>query len=497
MPITPVVSGLSPTQAWAPLDRAEWDIERARHLLRRIGFSATPEAAREALQEGLPRTVERVLGTVELMPEPASISDFRQEIVDYRRRTRGMEAGDELREMQARFRRLQQSTYANYGVEWLRFASNPAHSAAEKWVAFLQNTLVVSYNSVRSPHLLFDYQQTLREHALGGYPGLVEAVSKSAAMIQYLDLQQNVAARPNENFARELFELFILGEGNYSERDIKEAARAFTGYRHTRRGFTIIQDVHDRGIKTIFGQTGTWTGDDVIRFAFEQPAAATYLPAAMLRHYLSEEPLPHSYLEELGSRWAASGFSLQWLARTVFCSRIFYHPAMRGTLIKTPNHFLIGLMQDLRLGVRPFNSTLNHLRAMGQPFFAPPNVRGWVGGKQWMNSGTIAARRQLVQLCFDPINERQLNADDKQALDNARQQGATAFHVDRNRIESLADVPAADLSRHLMAFFLPLLPSPEFNTIIETFLARDDLAPSDRLRAAAISLLQSPYYHLS
>lgn len=497
MPNSPAFSGMSPTQAWAPLDRAEWNTERARHLLRRIGFSATPDTVGQALQDGLQRTIDRSLETVEPMPEPASITEFRQAIVDYRAGIRQMPRADEQRAMQAQFRRLQQSTYANYGVEWLRFASNPARSAAEKWTAFLQNILVVSYNTVRSPHILFDYQQTLRSHAFGPYPELVKAVSQSAAMIIYLNLQQNVASQPNENFARELFELFILGEGNYTERDIKEAARAFTGYRYTRRGFGINQDVHDKGIKTIFGQTGTWDGDDVIRFAFEQPAAATYLPTEMLRHYLSETPLPQSYIEELGSRWAARGFSLEWLTRTVFSSRLFYHPAFRGALIKAPNHFLIGLMQDLHLDIRPFNSTLNHLRAMGQPFFAPPNVRGWIGGKQWMNSGTVAARRQLVQQCFDPLNERRLNADDKEALDDARTAGATTFHVDSDRIERLAYVSPDELSRHLVTFFLPLMPSPEFNSILEAFLGRDDLSTNDRLRAVAISLLQSPYYHLS
>ncbi len=496
MSIRSAFSAFTPGQAWAPLDRLEWNTECARHLLRRIGFSATPDAVAKALEDGLPRTLEHHFNRVELMPEPRAIADFRQDSIDYRSNLRRTMEPDERRALQAQFRRVQQSTYAAYGIEWLMFARNPKHSAAEKWVAFLQNILVVSYNTIRSASSLFDYQQVLRENALGPYPNLTKAVSKSPAMMLYLDLQQNTAGRPNENFARELFELFILGEGNYSERDVKEAARAFTGYRNSRRGFVLNPDLHDRGIKIIFGESGTWTGDDVIDLAFKQRAAQTYLPTQMLRNYLTEDSIPPPYLNEIGARWAATGFDLSWLIRTVFSSRLFYHPAFRGELIKSPNHFLIGLAQDLRLDIRPFNSTLNPLRAMGQPFFAPPNVRGWVGGKQWMNSGTVAARRQLVQQCFEPINERQLNADDQLALKAARDSGKTAFHVDRERISRLAAVLPGDISRHLVTFFLPAMPTAEFNRTLEDFIARDDIPHGDRLRTAAVSLLQSPYYHL-
>ena len=264
---------------------------------------------------------------------------------------------------------------------------------------FLQDVLVVGLPKTRNPYWLYLHQSLLRENINSNFDTLCKAVSRSPAMIKYLDLQQNRKGHPNENFARELFELFILGEGNYTEKDIKEAARAFTGYKIRNNEFFFNRRQFDDGSKIVFNRKGQWNGDDVIDLALDQSAARTFLPNEFLHFYLSTDvTLEDSYLKSLGNIWRRNHFNLSSLIKTVFKSRIFFHSQFRGNLIKSPTHFYFGLLQDLNLDVAPFPTfTLNALRNMGQPFFAPPNVRGWVGGENWINASTLAARRQFIE----------------------------------------------------------------------------------------------------
>ena len=275
-------------------------------------------------------------------------------------------------------------------------------------------------------------------------------------MIMYLDLQGSRRQAPNENFARELFELFVLGEGHYTEADIKEAARAFTGYRQNRGEFVFAQRQADSGRKSVFGRAGRFDGDDIIDLAYRQPAAATFLPGEMVRFYLTADGLPVADLAPLGEYWREEKFNLRALLRRFFSSRAFYDPAFRGNYIKSPVQFSLGLCQDLDLDVLPVGRfTLNNLRGMGQALFDPPNVRGWVGGRQWINSTTLTARRNAARIAVQGVPERLMNADEKLALEHATAAGLGPFSLTADHYRQWAQGSPATTAAYLSDKLLP------------------------------------------
>jgi hypothetical protein len=494
--MTPAYTNARPTEAWEALPAAGWNAENARHLLRRMGWYASPPLVRDALARGLEGTLEHYYGSLRPFPEPYKIARQREEGRQALRGAR-MLPEEERRRVIRRQLGINLEAFTDYGMQWLQFAREPDNGPQEKWVSFLQNVFVVSVEKVKAAPSLHAHQDLLRERGSGAYPELCKAVSRSPAMINYLDLNRSRAGAPNENFARELFELFTLGEGHYTERDIKEAARAFTGYRGRLERFFFARREHDDGPKTIFGRTGRFDGDDVIDLAFEQPAARTFLPAEMLRFYLTEQPLRPEYLAALGEWWAGTGFDLDQLRRKVFASKLFYTPQFRGELIKSPHQLYLGLLGDLGLDVAPFpRAVLSALRSMGQPFYQPPNVRGWVGGRHWISSATLAARRQVVQRLFQPIDESALNADEQFELRVARANGRGRLFVEADRIGALARAEPGDTIPRLCAILLAGETDPAFERTLTDYLAQASGEETEKLRTVLIALLQSAQYQV-
>nr|MCU0794147.1 DUF1800 domain-containing protein [Opitutaceae bacterium] len=384
---------LPPDAAWQPLPPAAFNAAAARHLLRRAGWSAQPEEVERAVADGLPATLERLFPVRPVaFAKPGLVERLEDDTPDFARRLRDAEPLQK-RLLQKEARDRSQQAFQDMSLKWLQFAAEPTHAAQEKWTLFLSDIYVISYEKVKNAGHVFDHHALIRSHAFGRAPVLTKAVSRSPAMVRYLDLQDSKRDAPNENFARELFELFVLGEGNYTERDIKEAARAFTGYRQRLGEFIFVQRQHDDRPKTIFGKTAPFDGDGVIDLAYKQPAAGTYLPHELSRFYLTESALPAAHLAVLGDWWRAQNFDLRALALRFFGSRVFFAESYRGNYIKSPVQFYLALIQDLQLDVAPLSrQVLGSLRQMGQTLFNPPNVRGWVGGRQWINSATLGSR---------------------------------------------------------------------------------------------------------
>ena len=490
-----------PSEAWTRLPDAQWDAEAARHLLRRAAWSATPPEVERASAEGLDRTLDRLFpAEAPRQPQPAALATLDEDTPAFVQKLRAAR-GTEKRELQREAQERAQAALHELTLEWLRFAARPDQSASAKWIFFLSDVYVVAAPKVRNPALIWQHFDTLSRHAFGPAPALSKAVSRSPAMIRYLDLDQNKRGAPNENFARELFELFLLGEGHYSEHDIKESARAFTGYRARFGKFFFAPRQHDAGTKTVFGTTGRLTGDDVIDLAYRQPATATFLPHEMVKFYLSDTPLAPAQLAPLGSWWRDNAFDLRALAHRFFASRMFFAPEFRGTFIKSPVHYYLGLLQEFDLDVPPLpRRVIFPLRVMGQMPFHPPNVRGWVGGRSWINSATLAARRTLVESLFAPIREENLNADEQRALAAARAAGARDFTVAAGRFDELAKLDSATAARQLAAKSLARETAPEVEAVLRQFLETDDALPPARrqyrLHRATVALLQSPEYQL-
>jgi uncharacterized protein (DUF1800 family) len=366
-------------QPWEPNAKQPWNLQWAGHLARRAGFGANLERLREFVRQGYTATLERVL-----KGEPGA--DEQVEFLD--------SVGKRV----AR----RDNVYELRGW-WLYAMLHAKHPLREKLTLFWHNHFVSSVAKVQRVELLFKQNRLLRQHALAKFGPFLIAVSKDPAMLIYLDGNSNVKGRPNENYARELMELFSLGVGHYTEQDVRDAARAFTGWHSDGDEFEFAAPVHDDGPKTIFGKTGNWNGDDVVRFCLEKECAAKFLVRKLYRFFIGEahDP-PEALLEPLANQFRKSDYDVAELVRTMLGSRHFFSEHAYRQRIKSPVEFAIGAVlaavtpAALAEGRVAQEGLINRTDGMGQPLFAPPNVKGWPGGKNWLNTSTVLARHNFA-----------------------------------------------------------------------------------------------------
>jgi uncharacterized protein (DUF1800 family) len=276
------------------------------------------------------------------------------------------------------------------------------HPLREKMTLFWHNHFATSIVKVQSPALMFRQNDLLRSHSLGRFGPLLQAISRDPAMLVWLDSNRNVKGKPNENYARELMELFSLGVGHYTEKDIREGARAFTGWHTNGKGFAFNAAAHDAGTKTFLGWTGPWDGGDFVRIVLEQPAAAQFLVRKLYHFFIAEQPAPPAaLLEPLCVAFRKSDYDIAGLLRTMLSSRLFYSEHAFRRRIKNPVEYVLGAVQavykrcdekDLDYRPLPQRVLVGRLEAIGQTLFAPPNVKGWPGGQAWLNTSTMLER---------------------------------------------------------------------------------------------------------
>ncbi len=478
---------------WNPLPASRFNAQAAAHLFRRAGVAATPELIEAAVAAGPESTVEgllRIPPKVEVDVLSDGIAKARKQFASVARSL----SKDERAARRAEIRKLDEAYQDEVFRLWAAQILNPETTVAERLVIFLLNVFVVSVQTVRDSRQIFGHLEILREHLRSPYPELCKAVSRSPAMIRYLNLDRSTKGRPNENFARELMELFVLGEGNYTEADVKNAARAFTGYRIVRDGFRFSETLHDGGEKTLFGVRGDFDGDGVIDLLFKQPAARTFLPGEFLRTYLYEESVSPELVQALGEIWAQNDFRFDALCRTVFTSRLFYEPRYRGNMVKDPVQVLFGSLQDLNLGLNPTRRYLrNPLRSMGQDLLAPPNVRGWVGGRAWISGATLSARRETVGFWFEELNLPKMNADERELFEAEMANSQHPLRVDDETLERLAGIPGDTLAEGLIRRLIaPSVPRAYLDAV------RDALAEgsADAVRDTVLTILETAEYQL-
>jgi len=246
------------------------------------------------------------------------------------------------------------------------------------------------------PWITYNQNALFRRYALGNLRDLALEVSKDAAMLLYLNGAQSVAAHPNENYARELMELFTLGVDNYSEQDVREPARAWTGWSVNRRTDTVNFDaaLHNSGVKTFLGRTGNFTGDDIIAIIFAQPQCARFFAVSLLNWFVYNDPEPQ-LVDHVAALLRRYDFELTPVLQTILASNLFYSPRAYRALVKSPVEFVVGTYSTLGLpAIDEF--ALAALGQMGQRLFYPPNVAGWPGGKNWLTSGTMIARQNFL-----------------------------------------------------------------------------------------------------
>ncbi|WCO01868.1 DUF1800 domain-containing protein [Psychroserpens ponticola] len=264
----------------------------------------------------------------------------------------------------------------------------------EKMTLFWANHFVCRGNNI---FYVQQYNNTLRNHALGNFGDFVKAISKEATMLKYLNNKQNRKRKPNENFARELMELFTLGEGHYTEEDIKESAKAFTGYSHNFEGeFVLRKFQHDYDFKTFFGHTGRYDGDDIIDMILEQKQCARFI-CRKIYSYFVNDIINENRVEELATVFYKD-YNIKSLMRHLFMSDWFYSEKNIGSKIKSPIDFLVGMIRTVPVEFEKPQDVIKIQKLLGQILLNPPNVAGWKGGKSWIDSNTIMLRLKLPSI---------------------------------------------------------------------------------------------------
>jgi uncharacterized protein (DUF1800 family) len=286
----------------------------------------------------------------------------------------------------------------NLNLFWLKEMINSGAQLREKMALFWHGHFACR-------NLNVFYQQELinviRQNALGNFGILLKEVSRSAAMLNFLNNQQNRKGHPNENFAREVMELFTLGRGHYTENDIKEAARAFTGWGANVQGdFVFRKGQHDEGNKTVLGHTGKFDGDEVLNILLEEKQTARFICTKIYRFFVNDEP-DQNRIEWLAGRFYQSEYDISALMEDIFTSEWFFDEKNVGTHIKSPVELLAGIQRMLPMTLQNEESMLILQRILGQMLFYPPNVAGWAGGKTWIDSSTLMMRMRIPQLFND------------------------------------------------------------------------------------------------
>jgi uncharacterized protein (DUF1800 family) len=277
---------------------------------------------------------------------------------------------------------------------------------------FWHNHFVSSQQKVRSPQLMYRQNVLLRRHAFGNFTALLHAVARDPAMVIYLDSASNRKGQPNENFAREVMELFTLGEGHYTERDIKEAARAFTGWGvdPDRGEFVFRRIAHDDGVKTVLGRRGNLDGDAVLGILLAQPQTAELIVAKLWREFVAPDPDPGE-VRRIAQVFRESGYEIRPALRALLTSDSFYEPGNRAVLIKSPVELVVGTLRQFSFATgEPLPFALG-VAVLGQSLFSPPNVKGWPGGEMWINSTTLLARKAFLDRLFRVEETRAMMAE--------------------------------------------------------------------------------------
>ncbi|KFF26787.1 DUF1800 domain-containing protein [Chryseobacterium vrystaatense] len=249
-------------------------------------------------------------------------------------------------------------------------------------------------NSKFSKQLL----NTIRNNALGNFKDLLFEVSQSPAMLGFLNNQQNKKDHPNENFAREVMELFTMGRGNYTEKDIREGARAFTGWGYDKEGnFKERKNLQDEGTKAFLGKTGNFTGTDVLNIILEQKATATFITTKIYKFFVNENT-DAKIIEQLSTEFYKSGYDIKKLMTDIFSSSWFYDQKNIGNRIKSPIELMAGMMRMLPMTIQNPENLIVYQKLLGQMLLYPPNVAGWPNGKSWIDSSTLMVRLQIPQI---------------------------------------------------------------------------------------------------
>ncbi len=374
-----------------------WDYANARHLLVRAGFGGTPQEVEELYQKGLYKAVDYL---VQFYKQPAAnaplditrplVADpFEQKLRNRFLRDRGAAAR----------RAVERGQTSRLRQWWLKRMVESPRPLQEKLTLFWHGLFAAQDSVVNNSYTMYRQNQLFREHAAGNYGALLYGIVHDPAMIRYLDNNKNVKGEPNENLAREILELFAMGvDQGYTEEDIIQAARALTGYTFDNNtgGFRYVHSKHDTDDKTIFGKTGPWTGDDLVRLILDQPATSRFIARRLFEYFACRDPQEET-VERLATVLRANNYELEPMLENLFLSEEFYSDRVTGCQIKSPVELVVGTLCDLGVKqVTNYGVLDEAIQQMGQQLLEPPDVKGWRYGRSWISSNRMFARYNSV-----------------------------------------------------------------------------------------------------
>jgi len=498
-----------PTDSMKPIPADRFGYDEARHLLSRAGFGGTRDQIKVLLEWGPEKSVDH------LLDDRAAMNEFEQprfnaEIVkpipeETRRAYRlALAAGDKdgikkFQMIRQKMRRADRVQIKNMQQWWLRRMIETPHPFIEKMTLFWHGHFATGYRGVDNSWHMFMQNMFFRRNAIGSFETLLNGIIHDPAMLRYLNNNNNVRRSPNENLAREIMELFALGSG-YTEKDIKEGARALTGYTFKHNDFIFRKRVHDASEKRIFGRRGSFDGDGFVRLILGRKQCAPFLTGKLYRFFVNEIPDPkspegkavRSAMRKMSLRFLRSKYRIKPVLRELFLSEHFYDPSNRARLIKSPIELIVGTCRTLGTPLRRMDVTMTSADRMGQTLFFPPSVKGWEGGRSWINTATVFERQNAAAYLITGTTPFSVNRSNEHPyhpsslLDDLRIEGESAAFDPRR------------VSPYLAKLVLGETATDRHTTALETYFRRNNNTIDKSTIAGALALLAaSPEYQLA
>jgi uncharacterized protein (DUF1800 family) len=491
------------------LPDSKWNEATAAHLLNRAGFGGTPDEIERTRGKGLIAAVRDLVDVKAdaanlpppLWAHPRNIRAQRMQIKAAKDR------GENFQSKVRQVRMMEGDEIVDLRCWWLDRMLNGPAPLLEKMTLFWHGHFATSIQKTRDAYWMWLQNDTLRRNAFGNFGALVKKISRDPAMMIYLDLQQSRQEHPNENWARELMELFTVGIGNYTEQDIRESARAFTGYRidMTTQQFRFAPFQQDHKPKTFMGRTGNLNGDDIIDILVSKPACAQFIGRKLWRFFVEDDP-SSEIVEAVAGRLHAHNFEIRPALREIFTSSEFYSDRVMGSQIKSPVQFIVQTSKLLDAPPPAPIASQNAMRQMGQILFAPPNVKGWDGGKEWISTSTLLFRYNFANYLINgdailPPNAPQRRQGADVGFGRAAQ---IAQQIKRDPIDLGKLVPSNVRSKprevvDLLAkrFFQTRAADKDIDTFVKFLEARSSDASDAPLRELVHLMMSTPQFQLA
>ncbi|MGP1346592.1 MAG: DUF1800 domain-containing protein [Phycisphaerales bacterium] len=496
-----------------PITPDRFGYQQARHLLWRAGFGGTPEQIRTLAEWGPQRAVDHLLDFSDRTDYagPASdtwdadimrpLTDREREQVQRAQRAQDEDTLARFREMRQQAQRNDRRQIAEMQRWWLTRMIETPRPLEEKLTLFWHGHFATSYRTIESSYHQYLQNQLFRSQAAGSFESLLRGIIRDPAMLKYLDNDRNRRGAVNENLARELMELFSLGEGNrYTEDDIKEAARCLTGYTFNHNDFWFRENWHDSEPKRVLGRRGNFDGEDLVEIILSQSVCADYIAYKLYQFFVRDiperthpdfEPM-RSVVERLGSTLRSARYEIRPMLRTLFLSEHFYEPAVVREKIKSPVELVVGAVRALRTPVRDLGILIDALDLMGQSLFFPPNVAGWSGGRAWINTSTLFTRQNLMSFLLTgrtPTGSR--------ALEHVETYDPGVVLADLARADPGAERDPARALDFLLRFMLGGEPNEAHTKTLRAFVDRHGGRMTEPVTIGTMALITTlPEYQL-